>query len=183
MRTLLRGLGQPLLLIATVGVVASLVAGAGALLLPGRGYRPEAPGTALPSVDELEGATAVMLAGADRRIVLERLRESEITDEGTVRFLFQGPEARLLVTAPARSGETIAGEQVEVLFVLDRTNYFPKGCTLELASLEPAEPVWDSVNGWMAGPLGAGTLDCRVEKIGEPAFPIAVVFRLEQIPS
>lgn len=183
MRTFLRGLGQPLLLIATAGVVAGMVAGAGAMLLPGRGYRPETPGTALPTVDELEGGTAVILAGGGRRIVLERLRESELTDEGTVRFLFQGPETRLLVTAPARSGETIAGEEVEVLFVLDRTNYFPKGCTLELSTLEPAQPVWDSVNGWMAGPLGAGTLDCRVEEVGEPAFPISVVFRLEQIPS
>lgn len=185
MRTAIRSLGQPILLVVTFGLVLGLVAGAGALLLPDPAYRPEPGGTALPSLDELTGATALMaVSGGDgRRILLDRLKESEITEDGVLRVLFQGPDGRLLVTAPARAGEPIAGDGLDVLLVLDRTNYFPKGCTLALTSLQPTERVWDSVNGWMAGPEGAGTLSCEVAEDGDEPFQIDVVFRLEQIPA
>lgn len=183
-RTAIRSVGQLLLLLVTFGLVLGLVMGAGALLLPGVSSRPEPGDAALPALDELEGAAAVMAAGDPvRSLVLDRLRESELTDDGALRFLFQGPDARLFVTAPARVGEAITGDAVDVLLVLERTNYFPKDCTLELATLEPTERAFDSVNGWMAGPRAAGTLTCRVEGSGREPFPVEVVFRLEQIPS
>lgn len=118
----------------------------------------------LPSLDDLEGTTAVIVVDGDirGRFVLDRLNASSLSEDGRFTLLFRNGELDSLVIAGSGApGTPISGEALDILAALGGINFFGfRGqCSGQLDSIEMHETIFVK-DFWYVGPTGAGTVTC-----------------------
>lgn len=140
----------------------------------------------LPSLDDLEGTTAVIVVDGDirDRFVLDRLNASSLSEDGRFTLSFRNGELDSLVIAGRGApGTPISGEALDVSAALSGINFFGfRGqCSGELDSIEMQETIFVK-DFWYVGPTGAGMVTCTglTALSSDQTVSFEAVFRFDQ---
>ncbi|MEX2623773.1 MAG: hypothetical protein WD651_08590 [Acidimicrobiia bacterium] len=185
---------QILGLLLVGGVVALVVQGLGAAMLPeGISTQPTLLSqpdssqlrTLLPLLEELEGTVAVVaVGGTDGSFVMDRVIASDLSEDGRFSVSFRNGSSDSLVIAGTRSPGAIDGEALDVSGSFSGQSLFgTRGqCTATIESMEMRETKPFDISNYSVGPIGSGTVSCvGMKRIGsDQLVSLEAVFRFDQ---